>query len=144
MTKVVHPKAAIYDVVSHNPGRHNVSQKQNFFNVDAMEQGIRRDLAEGLSTRIFPGEQAMISIVRIDPHQFGDLHSHPQEQWGFCFRGSGIRHQGGEDIAVQAGDFWLTPGGVEHGFTAGPDGAVVYDLFAPPRDEYRKAGSGFS
>ena len=31
-------------------------QKSNFFNVDAMEQGIRRELAEGLSTRIFPGE----------------------------------------------------------------------------------------
>jgi hypothetical protein len=47
-----------------------VTQKANFYNVDAMEQGIGRELAEGLSTRIFPGEQAMISIVRIgpDPH----------------------------------------------------------------------------
>ena len=121
-----------------------MTQKDNFFNVDVMEQGIQRELAEGLSTRIFPGEQAMISIVRIGPNRSGDRHAHPQEQWGFCFRGSGIRHQGGEDIPVRAGDFWLTPGNVEHGFTAGPDGAVVYDLFAPPRDEYKKSGSGFS
>lgn len=121
-----------------------MTQAQHFFNVDDMTQGIGRELADGLSTRVFTGEQAMISIVRIAPDRSGDLHSHPQEQWGFCFRGSGIRHQGGEDIAVEAGDFWLTPGNVEHGFTAGPDGAVIYDLFAPPREEYRRKGSGFS
>jgi len=38
---------------------------------------------------------------------------------------------------------WRTPGGIEHGFTAGPNGAVVYDVFAPPREEYKKGGSGF-
>ena len=119
-------------------------QKQHFYNVDAMEQGIQRELADGLSTRIFPGEQAMISIVRIAADATGDLHVHPQEQWGFCFRGSGIRHQGGEDITVKTGDFWRTPGMVEHGFTAGQEGAVIYDLFAPPREEYKKAGRGFS
>jgi hypothetical protein len=32
---------------------------------------------------------------------------------------------------------------VEHTFQAGPDGATVYDVFAPPREEYKKAGSGF-
>ena len=117
---------------------------ENFFNVDAMEQGIHRELADGLTTRIFPGEQAMISIVRIEANATGTLHAHPQEQWGFCFRGSGVRHQGGEDIPVQVGDFWCTPGNVEHGFTAGPEGAVIYDLFAPPREEYKKAGRGFS
>jgi quercetin dioxygenase-like cupin family protein len=70
--------------------------------------------------------------------------THPQEQWGLCVRGSGLRRQGGEEIHVSAGDFWRTPGGVEHGFTAGPDGAVIYDVFAPPREEYKKAGAGFS
>ena len=119
-------------------------QKQHFYNVDAMDQGIQRELADGLSTRIFPGEQAMISVVRIAADATGDLHAHPQEQWGFCFRGFGIRHQGGEDIPVQTGDFWRTPGMVEHGFTAGPQGAVIYDLFAPPREEYKKTGRGFS
>ncbi len=121
-----------------------MSQADNFFNLDTLEQGIGRDLAEGLSARIFPGEQAMISIVRIEANCSGDSHSHPQEQWGFCIRGSGIRRQGGEDFEVSAGDFWRTPGNVEHSFTAGPDGALVYDVFAPPRDEYTKPGQGFS
>ncbi len=121
-----------------------MSEKENFFNLDAMEQGIARQLAEGLSTRVFPGDEAMISIVRIEPNSSGTAHSHPQEQWGLCVRGSGLRKQAGEEIAVSAGDFWRTPGGVEHSFSAGPEGAVVFDVFAPPREEYTRAGSGFS
>ena len=121
-----------------------MSEAKNFFNLDAAEQGIARQLADGMTTRVFPGDEAMISVVRIEPNKSGDTHSHPQEQWGLCVSGSGLRRQGGEEIPVSAGDFWRTPGGVEHGFTAGPDGAVIYDVFAPPREEYRKAGSGFS
>ena len=121
-----------------------MSQSANFFNLDALDQGIARQLAEGLSTRIFPGDQAMISIVRIEPNRSGDSHAHPQEQWGFCVRGGGVRRQGGEEFEVSAGDFWRTPGNVEHSFTAGADGALVFDVFAPPRDEYSKPGQGFS
>ena len=118
-------------------------QDSNFFNVDAMEQGIRRVLAEGMETRVFPGDQAMISIVRIGPNRVGKLHSHPEEQWGFLLRGTGVRRQGESEVAVKAGDFWRTPGDVPHTFEAGPEGAVVFDVFAPPRDDYKKPGSGF-
>jgi quercetin dioxygenase-like cupin family protein len=118
-------------------------QRENYFNVDALEQGITRQLAEGMTTRVFTGEGAMISIVRIEPKKSGRIHSHPQEQWGFCFRGSGVRMQGGEEVEVSSGDFWCTPGNVEHSFVAGPDGAVIYDVFAPPRKEYEKPGAGF-
>jgi quercetin dioxygenase-like cupin family protein len=121
-----------------------MSQRDNFFNIDVMEQGISRNLAEGMTTRIFPGSDAMISIVRIEPNKSGKIHSHPQEQWGYCVQGSGLRTQGDEQIEVHAGDFWRTPGTVEHGFTAGADGAVIYDVFAPPREEYIKPGEGFS
>jgi quercetin dioxygenase-like cupin family protein len=118
-------------------------RQDNFFNIDAMEQGIRRTLAEGMETRVFSGERAMISIVRMEPNSSGKLHSHPEEQWGFLFRGSGVRSQDGEEITVSAGDFWRTPGHVEHGFRAGPEGAVIFDVFAPPREDYKKPGSGF-
>jgi len=121
-----------------------MSARENFFNLDALEQGIARQLAEGMTTRVFPGDDAMISIVRIEANRSGAIHSHPQEQWGFCVRGSGLRKQAGEEISVSAGDFWRTPGGVEHGFSAGPEGAVIFDVFAPPREEYTRAGSGFS
>ena len=120
-----------------------MSENENFFSLDETDQGITRQLADGMTARIFAGDEAMISIVSIEPGHAGEIHSHLQEQWGLCLRGSGIRFQGGEEIEVSAGDFWRTPGGVEHGFTAGPDGALIYDVFALPREEYTKAGSGF-
>lgn len=115
----------------------------DLFNLNDMSQGIKRALSEGVAARVFPGDQAMISVVRIDPGHKGKLHSHPEEQWGILLEGSGTRTQGGEEMKVKAGDFWRTPGNVEHTFEAGPDGATVVDVFAPPREEYRKAGSGF-
>ena len=116
---------------------------EHFFNLNDLTQGIVRQLAEGMETRVFPGENVMISIVRIAPGAAGDLHSHPEEQWGVLLEGGGVRNQDGRDHAVTAGDFWQTPGGVAHSFCAGPDGAVVLDIFSPPREEYRKAGQGF-
>ena len=113
------------------------------FNLHDEAQGIPRKLAEGITTRIFPGEKAMISVVRIAPHSQGTLHSHPEEQWGVLLEGECVRSQGGEEVAVKAGDFWRTPGGVEHSVRTGDKGAVVLDVFAPPRDEYREAGEGF-
>lgn len=114
-----------------------------FFNLNDLSQGIHRVLCEGLETRIFPGDQAMLSVVRAAPNAVGSIHSHPQEQWGVLLEGSGTRLQDGVEHAVGVGDFWCTPGGVEHGFTAGPDGAVVLDIFAPPRGEYQSIGAGF-
>lgn len=113
------------------------------FNLDDSTQGIARELAPGINTRIFPGDHAMLSIVRLDPHAEGKLHQHPQEQWGVLLEGSATRFQGGQEATVKKGDFWRTPGGVPHTVKAGPDGAIILDIFSPPRDEYRKPGSGF-
>ena len=120
-----------------------MASEQNFFNLDDTTQGILRELAPGLTARIFVGNQAMLSVVTIEPNAEGQVHSHPQEQWGVLLEGDAVRIQDGEEIAVKAGDFWRTPGGVPHGLRAGPQGARVLDIFSPPRDEYRKAGSGF-
>ncbi len=115
----------------------------DLFNLHDMSQGIARELAQGITTRIFPGDQAMLSVVRLEPNAEGTLHSHPQEQWGVMLEGSATRTQDGRDFTVRAGDFWRTPGGVPHTVKAGPEGAVILDVFAPPRDEYRKEGKGF-
>jgi len=117
--------------------------EQTLFNLHDMSQGIPRELAAGITTRIFPGDQAMLSVVRLAPNAEGTLHSHPQEQWGVMLEGSAVRTQDGTDFPVKAGDFWRTPGGVSHTVKAGPDGAVILDVFAPPRDEYRREGKGF-
>ena len=45
-------------------------------------QGIFRKLAEGISTRIFSGENVILSLVKLEPNSAGTVHSHPEEQWG--------------------------------------------------------------
>ena len=114
-----------------------------FFNLNDATQGIQRVLGPGLATRIFVGDQAMLSVVTLEPDSEGQIHSHPQEQWGVMLEGDAVRIQDGVEHPVKAGDFWRTPGGVSHGIRAGANGARVLDIFSPPRDEYRKAGSGF-
>ena len=113
------------------------------FHVDSAEGGIARQLAEGVSTTIFPGEQAMVSIVRVEPNAEGTLHSHPEEQWGMLLSGSATRVQGDGSFDIVPGSLWRTPGGVPHTIKAGPEGAVILDIFAPPRAAYLTPGAGF-
>ncbi len=113
------------------------------FNLADDAQGIHRKLGEGITTRIFVGDNAMLSVVRIAPHSTGKVHSHPQEQWGILLEGECVRIQGGQEVAMKAGDFWHTPGDVPHGIRTGDVGATVLDVFSPPRDEYRRSGEGF-
>ena len=115
----------------------------NFFHIDDLTQGLARKLTNGIATRIFPGDQAMLSVVRIAPNAQGTLHSHPEEQGGYMIEGSATRIQNGENIQVEKGSFWRTPGNVEHSVTAGPEGCVILDIFAPPREEYKTPGTGF-
>ena len=119
-------------------------QEQFFFNIGNTEGGISRELAPGITTTIYSGEHAMISVVRIAAGVRGTLHHHPEEQWGYCLSGSGVRVQGDSEVAVKSGDFWRTPGNVPHTMQAGDEGMVVIDIFAPPRKAYKQPGSGFA
>jgi quercetin dioxygenase-like cupin family protein len=121
-----------------------MSQKQEFHNVNDPADGLFRELGPGVTTHIFSGEHAMLSVVEIAPNASGTLHHHPEEQWGLLLDGSAMRIQGDEEIPVKKGDFWRTPGNVPHTMRAGPDGARVLDIFSPPRPEYKKPGKGFA
>ncbi len=113
------------------------------FQIHGDERGIPRKLAQGIAARVFPGRHAMLSVVQLEPHSEGAMHSHPEEQWGVLLEGRCVRIQGGEEVEVVPGDFWCTPGGVSHTIRTGDVGALVLDIFSPPREDYRKAGEGF-
>ena len=118
-------------------------QRENFFNLHDEENGIHRTLAEGMTTRVFPGDHAMLSVVTLAPGAKGKLHHHPEEQWGVILEGTALRIQGDSQVPVQKGDFWRTPPNVPHTIVAGPEGALILDVFSPPREDYKKPGSGF-
>ena len=85
----------------------------------------------------------MLSLVKLEPHSVGTLHSHPEEQWGILLEGECTRLQGDEAVQMKAGDFWHTPGGVSHAIQTSTMGALVLDIFSPPRQEYTRTGGGF-
>ena len=113
------------------------------FSLHGDARGIVRKLGEGIDARIFPGENVMLSVVRVEPHSSGTIHSHPEEQWGVLLEGQCTRIQNGEEVEAVAGEFWCTPGGVSHSVRTGATGAVILDIFSPPRAEYKQAGAGF-
>jgi quercetin dioxygenase-like cupin family protein len=113
------------------------------FNLHDAAQGLKRELAAGINTRIFVGDNVMLSVVRIEPNTEGTLHSHDEEQWGVVLEGACVRIQDGREIPAKAGDFWWTRGGIEHNVRTGEQACTVLDIFSPPREEYKKAGQGY-
>ena len=120
----------------------NAQKPKWVHNLFTDDSGISRTLTDGLNAQIFAGDNSMLSVAEIEPHAKGELHSHPEEQWGVLLEGECIRTQEGEKVHVEEGDFWHTPAGAEHTIEAGEDGALVLDIFSPPRPEYRSPGTG--
>jgi quercetin dioxygenase-like cupin family protein len=91
---------------------------------------------EGIHARIVEGERAAIAFVELDPGSVVAEHSHENEQLGFVIRGSLAFRIGSETRDVGPGDTWSIPANTPHEVTAGPEGAVVVDVFSPPRDDW--------
>ena len=47
--------------------------------IDQPVDGLLRELAAGVTTRIFSGEHAMLSVVTCAPNTQGMLHQHPEK-----------------------------------------------------------------
>lgn len=69
-----------------------MDRPSTFFNFADPSAGIARSLAPGIETRVFPGEQAMFSVVSFKPGSEGSIHAHPEEQWGILMEGLGHSH----------------------------------------------------
>ncbi len=103
--------------------------------------GQARDfqLADGVTAKALFGEGAMLNLVELEPDSVVARHSHPHEQLGLILRGSMTLVVGDSDHLLREMDAYSLPGGVEHQGIAGPDGALVLDVFQPVREDYRQA-----
>lgn len=110
----------------------------------ALQGGLERKLADGITTHVFFSSQIMLSVAEIKPHTEPSIHSHPEEQWGYLLEGECVRIQNGEEISMQEGDFWHTPANTPHGVRTGDRSAKILDIFSPPRGAYTKPGEGLA
>jgi len=81
----------------------------------------------------------MLNLVELQPNAIVARHSHPHEQLGMILRGSMTLVVAGTNHELEEMDGYTLPGGVEHEGIAGPEGALVLDVFQPVREDYRQA-----
>ena len=96
-------------------------------------------LANGYLARAIHGEQLTMAVVEIEPNAELPEHRHDNEQFGFVLEGSVTFQIGDEERNLGAGGIWRIPSNTPHSVTSGADGAIVVDVFSPPRDDWRAA-----
>jgi quercetin dioxygenase-like cupin family protein len=79
-----------------------------------------------------------MSVVELDPGAVVAEHSHGNEQLGIVLRGTMDFRIGDERLELGPGETWCIPANTPHEATAGAQGAVVIDVFSPPRDDFRE------
>src|SRR5918999_5573798 len=92
---------------------------------------------EGVVARAIEGERITFSVVELAPNAVVPEHRHPNEQIGMVIQGSGRFRVGDEERDVRPGSTWRVLADVPHELTVGPEGAVVIDVFSPPRADWR-------
>ena len=98
-----------------------------------------RQIWGGLTARAVHGQRLTLAIVEVDPGAPLPQHSHDNEQLGMVLRGSLILRVGDEQRTLGPGETWRIASDVPHSGSAGPDGAEVVDVFAPPRADWQAA-----
>jgi quercetin dioxygenase-like cupin family protein len=95
-----------------------------------------QDIWRGVAARAVHGERITLGIVELEPGAVVPEHSHENEQLGIVLAGSLTFRVGDETRELGPGGTWRIPANTPHDVTAGPEGAVVLDVFAPTRDDW--------
>jgi quercetin dioxygenase-like cupin family protein len=91
---------------------------------------------ERVQARVISGANASLALVELGPGAVVSRHRHSQEQLGICIEGSITFTVSGERRELGPGGTWLIPSGLPHDAVAGPEGAVVIDVFSPIRADW--------
>jgi quercetin dioxygenase-like cupin family protein len=91
---------------------------------------------DGVVARAVAGQEATLAALELDPDVEVPEHQHPNEQTGILLRGALQFRIGDETKDLVPGSTWVIPGNVPHSVHAGPEGAFLVELFAPPRSDW--------
>ena len=95
------------------------------------------DIWEGVIARSIDGEHCSIGVVELAPNSHVPEHSHHNEQLGLVVSGSLTFRVDQEERELGPGGTWRIPSNTPHEVHVGPDGAVVIDVFSPPREDWQ-------
>jgi quercetin dioxygenase-like cupin family protein len=97
---------------------------------------------DGVLARVVEGREMTLAVVELAPDSIVAEHQHPNEQLGVVLKGSMVFTIAGERRALRAGDTYNIPSNVRHDAVTGPEGAVVVDVFAPVRADWKRFQPG--
>jgi quercetin dioxygenase-like cupin family protein len=91
---------------------------------------------DGVRVRRVEGDLVTLAVVELDPHAVVPEHRHPSEQHGMVITGEMDFRVGDKRRTLGPGGTWRIRSDVPHEATAGPQGAVVIDVFSPVRSDW--------
>ena len=109
---------------------------------DHLREIAPHQLFPGFLARTIHGEELTLAVVEIDPDSALPEHHHANEQLGLVISGSIVFKVGDEERELEPGSTWQIPADTPHSARAGAAGAVVLDVFAPPREDWRAMEPG--
>jgi len=91
---------------------------------------------ETVRGRRIQGERLTLAVVELAPNAVVPEHRHEHEQLGMVIKGEVDFTLDGETRHLGPGGTWRILSNRPHNVNAGPDGAVVLDIFNPTRDDW--------
>jgi unsaturated pyranuronate lyase len=91
---------------------------------------------DGVVARALDGERQMLTVIELAPNTLVPEHSHDNEQAGVLVSGALRFRIGDDERELDVGGMWCVPPSVPHSVQAGPEGAVVVEVFAPGRADW--------
>lgn len=92
---------------------------------------------QGVSRKVFSGQNSMMVLNEIKPGIEPRLHSHPHEQLLYIISGAAEIVLGDEVLNLKAGDILLVPPDIPHSLKVlGNETVLNLDVFSPIREDY--------
>ena len=103
---------------------------------DDIREIVPLQVWNGVIARAVEGKEATLAAIELDPNIQVPEHHHVNEQTGILLRGTMTFRIGDETKDLVPGSTWVIPADVPHSVEAGPEGAFLVELFAPPRADW--------
>lgn len=104
--------------------------------VDITDAPLLALWGETVRGRRIQGERLTLAVVELAPNAVVPEHRHEHEQLGMVIKGEVDFTLDGETRHLGPGGTWRILSNLPHNVNAGPDGAVVLDIFSPTRDDW--------
>jgi quercetin dioxygenase-like cupin family protein len=91
---------------------------------------------DAVRARRVQGESITLAVVELGPNAVVPEHRHPAEQVGIVIKGTFRFTVDGETRTLGPGGTWRILSNLPHDAQAGPEGAVVIDVFTPVRSDW--------